>query len=67
MGTNYLVRTDPERILSVADDILDGRAKEGKDPALVGWEGGREDRGDPLTGDYRVTQALDPIVETTVR
>jgi UDP-N-acetylglucosamine 2-epimerase (non-hydrolysing) len=37
MGTNYLVGTRPEAILSTAQDILDGKAKRGAVPIL--WDG----------------------------
>ena len=42
IGTNYLVGTDPERILSVARQILDGNAKKGKVPPL--WDGKAAER-----------------------
>jgi UDP-N-acetylglucosamine 2-epimerase (non-hydrolysing) len=41
-GTNTLVGTDPERILSSASEILAGRSKRGRSPAL--WDGQAADR-----------------------
>ncbi len=42
IGTNYLVGTDPQRIFSVAQQILGGNAKEGKVPPL--WDGNAAER-----------------------
>ena len=42
IGTNYLVGTRPEAILSVARDILDGRAKKGVVP--MHWDGKAAER-----------------------
>ncbi len=50
IGTNYLVGTDPERILSVARQILDGNAKEGKVPPL--WDGKAAERIVDVIMDY---------------
>ena len=41
-GTNTLVGTDPERILSAAREILAGNGKKGRTPAL--WDGQAADR-----------------------
>jgi len=37
MGTNYLVGTDPDRVLQTALDVIDGKKKEGLIPPL--WDG----------------------------
>jgi len=37
MGTNYLVGTDPARILATAREILSGKGKRGKTPPY--WDG----------------------------
>ena len=42
MGTNYLAGTDPTRILSLANEILEGRGKKGKVPPL--WDGRAAER-----------------------
>lgn len=42
LGTNYLVGTDPEKILATAQDILAGRGKTGRVPPL--WDGRAGDR-----------------------
>jgi len=42
LGTNYLVGTRPEAILSVAGEILSGNAKKGTIPPL--WDGNAADR-----------------------
>ena len=42
IGTNYLAGTDPEKILSIANKILEGREKNGKIPPL--WDGQAAER-----------------------
>ncbi len=37
IGTNYLAGTDPEKILSIANEILEGKGKKGQIPPL--WDG----------------------------
>ncbi|MDF1526629.1 MAG: UDP-N-acetylglucosamine 2-epimerase [bacterium] len=42
MGTNYLVGTDPDRILFIANEILEGKGKRGQVPPL--WDGKTSER-----------------------
>ena len=42
IGTNYLAGTDPDRILLLANEILEGRAKKGKIPPF--WDGKAAER-----------------------
>lgn len=37
LGTNDLVGTNPDRIIQIVHDILDGKGKKGKIPPL--WDG----------------------------
>jgi UDP-N-acetylglucosamine 2-epimerase (non-hydrolysing) len=41
-GTNVLAGTDPQAILGAAGEILEGRAKRGRRPAL--WDGRAAER-----------------------
>jgi UDP-N-acetylglucosamine 2-epimerase (non-hydrolysing) len=42
LGTNYLAGTNPDKILSIANDILEGRGKKGQVPPL--WDGKAAER-----------------------
>ncbi|MDF1527453.1 MAG: UDP-N-acetylglucosamine 2-epimerase, partial [bacterium] len=42
VGTNYLAGTDPEKIVAIAADILEGKGKKGQIPPL--WDGKAAER-----------------------
>ncbi|BCO07667.1 hypothetical protein GF1_00430 [Desulfolithobacter dissulfuricans] len=42
VGTNYLIGTDPDRIMETVTEILSGQGKQGEIPPL--WDGQAGDR-----------------------